>query len=81
MQIRGRTYHMMENPTDVQMGIFPFLAGRVTYMSSPQPYVLLLLQLINCASCEKYAIPPSLLQGSFDKKDPEAEKWRRTHSK
>lgn len=47
MPTKGRTYHMMENPTNVQMEIFPFLANRVIYMSSPQPYVLLLLQLIN----------------------------------
>lgn len=62
MQSKGRTYHMMENPTNVQMGIFQFLADRITYRSSPQPYVLLLLELISLASCERSAIPPSLLQ-------------------
>jgi len=50
-------------------------------MISPQPYELLLLQLINRASCETCAIPPPLLQWSFNRKDPEAQKWHRIQSK
>lgn len=68
----------MENPTNVQRGIFSYLAELSTG-AHINPMCCHCCNLLT-GQTRRPAHPPPLKR-SFDKKDPEAQKWHRTQSK